>query len=34
MEIIWLRIKIWIKGFFKKENKTDHIYVYEEKEDE
>tara|TARA_B100000900_G_C20582110_1_gene717952 strand:+ start:973 stop:1074 length:102 start_codon:yes stop_codon:yes gene_type:complete len=32
MEIIWLRIKIWIKSFFVKENKTDHIYVYEEED--
>jgi len=30
MEIIWLRIKIWITSFFKKETKHDHIYVYEE----
>lgn len=31
MEIIWLRIKIWIISFFKKEEtKDDHIYVYEE----
>ena len=33
MEIIWLRIKIWIKSFFYKENKTDHIYIYEEDDD-
>ena len=32
MEIIWLRIKIWIKSFFHKERKTDHTYVYEEDE--
>jgi len=30
MEIIWLRIKMWIKSFFHKERKTDHIYIYEE----
>ncbi len=32
MEIIWLRIKVWIKSFFQKENKNDHTYVYEEDE--
>ena len=32
MEIIWLRIKIWIKSFFQKERKTNHIYVYEEED--
>ena len=30
MEIIWLRIKIWIISLFKKETKHGYTYVYEE----
>ena len=34
MEIIWLKIKIWIISLFKKEIKQDYTYVYEEDDDE
>lgn len=32
MQIIWLRIKLYIKGLFTKESKNDVMYIYEEDE--
>jgi len=32
MEIIWLRIKIWITSFLKKETNYNDTYLYEENE--
>ena len=32
MEIIWLRIKIWVISFFKKETNHNDTYLYEEDE--